>query len=113
MAKKAIAAKDGIIAINIKDDDELVAVRRTSGDDEVLMVSRAGGICDAGPIATIFPRSTAKDCSAMRSVQTNRPPLITRSSVSVMLSESIGCVTAPTRRYRWRQRRGRYCAHAD
>src|SRR4051812_6024921 len=33
---------DGIIAINIADDDELVAVRRTSGDDEVLMVSRAG-----------------------------------------------------------------------
>src|SRR4051794_10385139 len=33
---------DGIIAINIKDDDELVAVRRTSGDDEVLLVSRKG-----------------------------------------------------------------------
>jgi DNA gyrase subunit A len=33
---------DGIIAINIRDDDELVAVRRTSGDDEILMVSRAG-----------------------------------------------------------------------
>src|SRR4051794_5813174 len=33
---------DGIIAINIADDDELVAVRRTSGDDEVLMVSKAG-----------------------------------------------------------------------
>jgi DNA gyrase subunit A len=33
---------DGIIAINIRDDDELVAVRRTSGDDEVLMVSRKG-----------------------------------------------------------------------
>jgi DNA gyrase subunit A len=33
---------DGIIAINIRDDDELVAVRRTSGDDEILMVSKAG-----------------------------------------------------------------------
>src|SRR5213078_67830 len=33
---------DGIIAINIADDDELVAVRRTSGDDEVLLVSKAG-----------------------------------------------------------------------
>src|SRR4051794_13122257 len=33
---------DGIIAINIADDDELVAVRRTTGDDEVIMVSRAG-----------------------------------------------------------------------
>ncbi len=33
---------DGIIAINIRDDDELVAVRRTSGEDEILMISRAG-----------------------------------------------------------------------
>src|SRR3954469_6760133 len=33
---------DGIIAINIRDDDELVAVRRTTGDDEVILVSRAG-----------------------------------------------------------------------
>jgi DNA gyrase subunit A len=33
---------DGIIAINIRDDDELVAVRRVSDGDEILMVSRAG-----------------------------------------------------------------------
>jgi DNA gyrase subunit A len=33
---------DGIIAINIRDDDELVAVRRTSGDDDIIMVSRSG-----------------------------------------------------------------------
>jgi DNA gyrase subunit A len=33
---------DGIIAIKVRDDDELVAVRRTSGDDEILMVSKAG-----------------------------------------------------------------------
>jgi DNA gyrase subunit A len=33
---------DGIIAINIRDDDELVAVRRTSGDDDVMLVSRSG-----------------------------------------------------------------------
>jgi DNA gyrase subunit A len=33
---------DGIIAINIRDDDELVAVRRTTGDDDILMVSRSG-----------------------------------------------------------------------
>jgi DNA gyrase subunit A len=33
---------DGIIAIKIRDDDELVAVRRTSGDDDILMVSRNG-----------------------------------------------------------------------
>jgi DNA gyrase subunit A len=33
---------DGIIAINIRDDDELVAVRETSGNDTIIMVSRAG-----------------------------------------------------------------------
>ena len=33
---------DGIIAINIRDDDELVAVRRVEDDDEILMVSHAG-----------------------------------------------------------------------
>jgi DNA gyrase subunit A len=33
---------DGIIAINIRDDDELVAVRRVDEDDEILMISHAG-----------------------------------------------------------------------
>jgi DNA gyrase subunit A len=33
---------DGIIAINIRDDDELVAVRRVDPGDEILMVSKAG-----------------------------------------------------------------------
>jgi len=33
---------DGIIAIKIRDDDELVNVRRTSGDDDIIMVSRSG-----------------------------------------------------------------------
>jgi DNA gyrase subunit A len=33
---------DGIIALNIRDDDELIAVRQTSGDDEIIMVSRSG-----------------------------------------------------------------------
>src|ERR1700678_3826006 len=33
---------DGIIAIKIRDDDELVAVRRTSGEDDILLVSRSG-----------------------------------------------------------------------
>ena len=33
---------DGIIAINIRDDDELVAVRRVESDDEILMVSHEG-----------------------------------------------------------------------
>jgi DNA gyrase subunit A len=33
---------DGIIAINIKDDDELVAVRTTTGNDDILMISKSG-----------------------------------------------------------------------
>jgi DNA gyrase subunit A len=33
---------DGIIAIKIRDDDELIAVRRTSGHDDIIMVSRSG-----------------------------------------------------------------------
>jgi DNA gyrase subunit A len=33
---------DGIIAIKIRDDDELVDVRKTSGDDDIIIVSRSG-----------------------------------------------------------------------
>jgi DNA gyrase subunit A len=33
---------DGIIAINIRDDDELLAVRAVDPEDEVMMISRAG-----------------------------------------------------------------------
>jgi DNA gyrase subunit A len=33
---------DGIIAIRLRDDDELIGVRHSSGDDDVLMVSRRG-----------------------------------------------------------------------
>ncbi len=33
---------DGIIAIKIADDDELVAVRLTEGNDDVIMISRSG-----------------------------------------------------------------------
>jgi len=33
---------DGIIAINIRDDDELLAVRAVDPEDEIIMVSRAG-----------------------------------------------------------------------
>ncbi len=33
---------DGIIAINIRDDDELLSVRAVDPDDEVIMISRAG-----------------------------------------------------------------------
>jgi DNA gyrase subunit A len=33
---------DGIIAIKIREDDELLAVRSTSGDDDIMMISRLG-----------------------------------------------------------------------
>jgi DNA gyrase subunit A len=33
---------DGIIAVKLRDDDELVAVLHSSGDDDILMVSRKG-----------------------------------------------------------------------
>jgi DNA gyrase subunit A len=33
---------EGIIAINLKDGDELVGVRHSSGNDDILMVSRSG-----------------------------------------------------------------------
>jgi DNA gyrase subunit A len=33
---------DGIIAINIREDDELVAVRLTNGNDDIIMVSKSG-----------------------------------------------------------------------
>ena len=34
--------RDGLIAINLKDDDELVRVIETSGDDDIFMVSKQG-----------------------------------------------------------------------
>jgi DNA gyrase subunit A len=33
---------DGIIAVNLKEDDELIGVRHSSGADDILMVSRKG-----------------------------------------------------------------------
>ena len=33
---------DGIIAIKIREDDELLAVRHTSGDDDIMIISRLG-----------------------------------------------------------------------
>ena len=48
----------GIIAINIRDDDELVAVRKVDPDDEILMVSHAGphGALQRGGRARDGPR---------------------------------------------------------
>ncbi len=60
---------DGIIAINIRDDDELVAVRRTSGDDDVIMISHSGQ-------ATRFhedeARAMGRDTSGVRGMNVAR-----------------------------------------
>jgi len=54
---------DGIIAIKIRDDDELIAVRRTSGDDDILMVSRKGQAVRFHESAT---RAMGRDTSGVR-----------------------------------------------
>jgi DNA gyrase subunit A len=54
---------DGIIALNIRDDDELIAVRKTSGDDEIIMVSRSG---QASRFHEDEVRSMGRDTSGVR-----------------------------------------------
>jgi DNA gyrase subunit A len=53
---------DGIIAINIHDDDELIAVRRTSGHDDIIMVSRSG---QASRFSEDKVRSMGRDTSGV------------------------------------------------
>jgi DNA gyrase subunit A len=61
---------DGIIAINIRDDDELVAVRRTSGDDTIIIVARSGQAArfDEGQV-----RSMGRDTSGVRGMNVAQP----------------------------------------
>ncbi len=54
---------DGIIAINIRDEDELIAVRRTSGQDDIIMVSRSG---QAARFSEAQVRSMGRDTSGVR-----------------------------------------------
>ena len=61
---------DGIIAINIRDDDELVSVRRTSGDDDILMVSRKG---QAVRFNESDVRSMGRDTSGVRGMNVDQP----------------------------------------
>jgi len=61
---------DGIIAINIRDDDELVAVRRTSGDDDILMVSRKG---QAVRFHEDGVRAMGRDTSGVRGMDVSGP----------------------------------------
>ncbi len=59
----------GIIAVHIRADDELVSVRRTSGEDDVILVSRAGK-------AVRFPesqvRSMGRDTSGVRGMNVDQ-----------------------------------------
>jgi DNA gyrase subunit A len=60
---------DGIIAINIRDDDELIAVRRTSGHDDIIMVSRSG---QAARFSEDAVRSTGRDTSGVRGMNVSQ-----------------------------------------
>ena len=60
---------DGIIAINIRDDDELIAVRRTSGDDTIMMVSRSG---QAARFNENQVRSMGRDTSGVRGMNVSQ-----------------------------------------
>jgi DNA gyrase subunit A len=60
---------DGIIAINIRDDDELVAVRGVAPGDEVIMVSRAGLTVR---FAEDDARSMGRDTSGVRGMDVGK-----------------------------------------
>jgi DNA gyrase subunit A len=60
---------DGIIAINIRDDDELIAVRRTSGNDDIIMVSRSG---QAARFSESAVRSMGRDTSGVRGMNVSQ-----------------------------------------
>ena len=60
---------DGIIAINIRDDDELIAVRRTSGEDTIIMVSRSG---QAARFSESAVRAMGRDTSGVRGMNVSQ-----------------------------------------
>ena len=60
---------DGIIAIKIRDDDELVAVRRTSGDDDIIIVSRSG---QAARFSEDQARPMGRDTGGVRGMNVSR-----------------------------------------
>jgi DNA gyrase subunit A len=60
---------DGIIAIKIRDDDELVAVRRTSGEDDIIMVSHSG---HASRFNESQARAMGRDTSGVRGMNVSR-----------------------------------------
>src|SRR5437588_11553010 len=60
---------DGLIAINIRDDDELVAVRRTSGEDDIIIVSRSG---QAARFSEDEGRAMGRDTSGVRGMNVSQ-----------------------------------------
>jgi DNA gyrase subunit A len=60
---------DGIIAINIRDDDELIAVRKTSGHDDIIMVSRSG---QAARFSDDKVRAMGRDTSGVRGMNVSQ-----------------------------------------
>ncbi|MHB1836758.1 MAG: DNA gyrase subunit A [Solirubrobacteraceae bacterium] len=60
---------DGIIAINIRDEDELIAVRRTSGHDDIIMVSRSG---QAARFSESQVRAMGRDTSGVRGMNVSQ-----------------------------------------
>jgi len=62
---------DGIIAIKIRDDDELLAVRAVDPNDEIIMVSKAGLTVR---FAESDARSMGRDTSGVRGMDVGRAP---------------------------------------
>src|SRR6185437_4612429 len=60
---------DGIIAINIRGDDELIAVRKTSGEDDIIMVSRSGQAARFGEKQV---RPMGRDTSGVRGMNVSQ-----------------------------------------
>jgi DNA gyrase subunit A len=72
---------DGIIAINIRDDDELLAVRAVDPEDEVIMVSRAGLTVR---FAESDVRSMGRDTTGVRGMDvSSRAPAQPNSVISM------------------------------
>ncbi|HET9073448.1 MAG TPA: DNA gyrase subunit A [Solirubrobacteraceae bacterium] len=61
---------DGIIAINIREDDELIAVRRTGGEDDIIMVSRSG---QAARFSEDRVRAMGRDTTGVRGMNVSHP----------------------------------------
>ena len=109
---------DGIIAINIRDDDELVAVRGTSGDDDIIMVSRSG---QAAKFSEDQVRSMGRDTSGVRGMNVgpegqpragdgHRPPRpgpARRHRERLRQAHGDGRLPAQGPRQRWASRRSR------